>query len=791
MRKTGKRMVAYFLTFIMLLTCVPLAQNEKIKAANDSKEAEREEVRLAPEENCWSYVDCEGGVCLTQYSDFEIMDYDSDSSLPTYQIVVPEYLNGKKVVAFGNEDNNKMFYTQKRITSVILPDSIRSIGHYSFENLHYLERIDMPENLMQIGYGAFEGCSSIQEINIPDSVQKIESGAFYECSSLKHITIPAATVELDETFKPIFFGCSSMEYYEVETGNSEYFTEDGVLYQYTNAWDEDGEIIEGVQGRSIVAYPSAKKNQTFHIGQYTTMSQAVFAGAYNLSSITVDKQNVDYVSIDGVVFGSNMMDLKIFPAGRTGTYQVPDGVEILQYYAFYQTSLSELIISDTVETICVGNFEVCPYLTGITLGKNISEDTVAGSWKMAVSLQKYEVVANNPYLTAQDGILYSKDMKILYDCPNAKAGTVTVPAGVKKIESNAFANCSNIQKIVVPDSVTDVGNDEDGYAFDKDSGYVIYGSSGSVVETVAIELDIAFSSSDNPVPPAEKTENLLTLSGSVLTSNDGSHDTVKDGSYQYDGYLQTMYADTIKSEYPYYKVTFRSDEKLTSDTKVFVFQPFNLEWGGWEENVITVGDAVYDPLTDEYTAYIKVQDICDSLSTGTLQGINISFYNKEPVVTLTGFYQSSGNETSVQPEATVKPTENPASAATLAPTPRATSHPSGSANILSKPTIKKLPTIKKPARVKIKKLKKAGKGCAKVTWGKVKCSDGYQIQYSRTRKFSKKKTETSYSKSTYIFGKSKKTYYVRVRAVNVGWKTQSSYGYKYSKWSKVKKIKLK
>lgn len=105
--------------------------------------------------------------------------------------------------------------------------------------------------------------------------------------------------------------------------------------------------------------------------------------------------------------------------------------------------------------------------------------------------------------------------------------------------------------------------------------------------------------------------------------------------------------------------------------------------------------------------------------------------------------------------------------------------------------VKKKRIIQRPARVKIKKLKTDGPGAAVVTWEKVKCNDGYQIQYSLKRNFSGKKTTTSYSKRSFILGKSRKTYYVRVRAVNWGWKSQSKYGYKYGKWSKVKKVRLK
>lgn len=99
--------------------------------------------------------------------------------------------------------------------------------------------------------------------------------------------------------------------------------------------------------------------------------------------------------------------------------------------------------------------------------------------------------------------------------------------------------------------------------------------------------------------------------------------------------------------------------------------------------------------------------------------------------------------------------------------------------------------IQKPGKVSIKKVQKDGLGCAKITWKKVKCNEGYQIQYSRSRSFSGKKTKTSFSKSTYILGKSKKTYYIRVRAVNSGWTSQTQYGNKYGRWSKVRKIRMK
>ncbi len=94
--------------------------------------------------------------------------------------------------------------------------------------------------------------------------------------------------------------------------------------------------------------------------------------------------------------------------------------------------------------------------------------------------------------------------------------------------------------------------------------------------------------------------------------------------------------------------------------------------------------------------------------------------------------------------------------------------------------------VTKPAKVKWKscKAKKWGKVVAK--WKKVSGADGYQIQYARKRSFKGKKSETAYGKSTTLWLKSKKKYFIRVRAY-----TYDDYDKVYGSWSSVKKIKTK
>lgn len=95
-----------------------------------------------------------------------------------------------------------------------------------------------------------------------------------------------------------------------------------------------------------------------------------------------------------------------------------------------------------------------------------------------------------------------------------------------------------------------------------------------------------------------------------------------------------------------------------------------------------------------------------------------------------------------------------------------------------------------PKRVTMKSVKMAKKK-ATVKWKKISGVKGYQIQYSTSKKFTKKTTKSKTTTKTSITIKklkSKKTYYFRVRAYKKNAAKQKVYS---KKWSKVKKAKIK
>lgn len=99
-------------------------------------------------------------------------------------------------------------FEESSITSITLPDTIKTIPMYAFYYCEDLVRVELPDSITKIDYFAFCGCSSLESIEIPDSVTKIDNGAFSACSSLKDIKLSS---NISEIIDFAFRDCTSLE----------------------------------------------------------------------------------------------------------------------------------------------------------------------------------------------------------------------------------------------------------------------------------------------------------------------------------------------------------------------------------------------------------------------------------------------------------------------------------------------------------------------------------------------------------------------------------------------------
>lgn len=88
-----------------------------------------------------------------------------------------------------------------------LPNSIQTIGEYTFSYCASLTGIDLPESVQTIGESAFRDCTSLVNVNIKDKVTKVGEFAFSGCLSLNAITLPDTITSLGSA---AFIDCTAL-----------------------------------------------------------------------------------------------------------------------------------------------------------------------------------------------------------------------------------------------------------------------------------------------------------------------------------------------------------------------------------------------------------------------------------------------------------------------------------------------------------------------------------------------------------------------------------------------------
>ena len=88
------------------------------------------------------------------------------------------------------------FYFAVQLTSINLPDGLEEIESFTFCACEKLRYIRIPSGVTTIGNDAFSDCTSLESLTIPDSVTEIEMKAFANCTSLQSLTIPDSVTKI-------------------------------------------------------------------------------------------------------------------------------------------------------------------------------------------------------------------------------------------------------------------------------------------------------------------------------------------------------------------------------------------------------------------------------------------------------------------------------------------------------------------------------------------------------------------------------------------------------------------
>ena len=237
------------------------------------------------------------------------------------------------------------------IKKVVINNGVTSIGDYAFYECEGLTNVTIPNSVKSIEYKAFYGCTGLTSVTIPNSVKSIGEGAFTVCSGLTSVTIPNSVTSIG---LGAFSHCTGLTSINVAEDNLNYASIDGVLYSKDK--------------KTLIKCPDGKTGSFTIPNSVTTIEKYAFLDCKSLTNINVAEDNLNYTSIDGVLYSKDKKTLITCPGGKTGSVTIPNSVTSIGSYAFLKcTGLTSVTIPNSVTSIGEGAFSGCTGLTSMTV----------------------------------------------------------------------------------------------------------------------------------------------------------------------------------------------------------------------------------------------------------------------------------------------------------------------------------------------------------------------------------------------------------------------------------------
>ncbi len=161
-----------------------------------------------------------------------------------------------------------MTFDNTRISEIIIPDGVTSIGASAFNICRSLTRVKLPAKLNEMGSGVFGDCSALASITLPETLTEIPSSCFNGCSSLKRILIPAS---VKTVYYDAFANCTNLKDFVFASGSSASLADYSIGYKkLSNTYTKYTDITLWAPGGSNV--DTYAKNHEFNfrpVSEYT------------------------------------------------------------------------------------------------------------------------------------------------------------------------------------------------------------------------------------------------------------------------------------------------------------------------------------------------------------------------------------------------------------------------------------------------------------------------------------------------------------------------------------------
>ena len=273
-----------------------------------------------------------------------------------------------------------MFSGCSGLTSIVIPNSVTSIGKSAFYGCKGLTSIEIPNSVTRFGDSAFQMCTGLTSIVIPNSVKSIDAFAFRDCSGLTSIEIPNSVTSFGDY---AFENCTGLTNVTIGTSvtsignnafnNTAWYNNqtDGViyagkvLYKYKGTMPSNTSVVvkEGTLGVVDYAFYGCSGLTSVVIpNSVTSIGYDAFYNCTGLTSITSLIPADALFTVDSYTFynvDKNVCTLYV-PVGSKSTYASTAGWKEFK-------NIVELEPTATEVTVTIGQYGNATYCSPFAL----------------------------------------------------------------------------------------------------------------------------------------------------------------------------------------------------------------------------------------------------------------------------------------------------------------------------------------------------------------------------------------------------------------------------------------
>ena len=373
---------------------------------------------------------------------------------------------------------------------------VTQLGMYAFTNSNNLTSVTMPNGLKTIKKYSLSNCQLVTQYDIPASVTLIEGGAF-NGAGLERINVDSANENYCDVDGVLFNKQMTSILLHPVKRDSTYIIPDGVTTIGDYAFYYNSKMIwvgipEGVTAIGQGAFFGCSKLENIELpNSLVTIGEEAFRGCTSFTSVEitrnvaeigflaffycpkvkefkVSRMNNHFCSVDGVLYSKDMTVVHYLGQGdNRPTYVIPNTVKTIENYCFYSSSLTSVTIPEGVTKICQGAFFSNDYLTEAHIPNSVQEIADV-AFCYCPRLKEINLPEGLTYIGEQSFCHCDSIGEIIIpntvheirdwafrDCKLAK--TIKISDNATYIGELAFTGCESVQEITVPGTVTYIG----------------------------------------------------------------------------------------------------------------------------------------------------------------------------------------------------------------------------------------------------------------------------------------------------------------------------------------------